>query len=130
MRTVFRLALVLVITALVAACGTYTKTYTYGPPPVPEPPAAPKMKPPAPPPVPEFAAADEIKPPTPPSPALQPRTDILRVAGGSLTDMDSTTITVTLGEYTYAIGADGAWHLVSAPMGVQPTVIEFSIEVR
>ncbi len=102
MRTVFRLVFVLVCSAFMVGCGTYTKTYTYGPPPVPEPPAMPK--------------AELPEPPTPPSPGLQPKPDLIRVDGSGMTDIDITTITVTLGEYTYAIGADGSWRLVAAPM--------------
>ena len=123
MRTVFRLVFVLVCSAFIVGCGTYTRTYTYGPPPVPEPPAMPKAELPEPPTAPKMELPE---PPTPPSPGLQPKPDLIRVDG----TFDSTTFTVTLGEYTYAIGADGSWRLVTAPMGVQPSVVEFSIKLR
>ena len=146
MHTVFRLFLVLVCAAFIAACATYSSTYVYGPPPVPEPPAAPKMEMPEPPAapqlelpeasaasqmeLPELPAAPEVEPPAPPSPGLPPKHGLIRVDVSGRTDIDSSTLTITLGEYTYSIGADGTWELISAPMGVQPAVVEFSIRLR
>ena len=127
MRTVFRLVSILVCSAFVLGCGTYSRTYTYGPPPVPEPPAMPKAELPEPPAAPKMELPD---PPTPPSPGLQPKPELIRVDSSGMTDIDITTVTVTLGEFTYAIGADGSWRLVAAPMGVQPSVVEFSIKLR
>lgn len=123
MHTVFRLFLVLVFAAFLVGCGTYSRTITYGPPPVPEPPAAPKMEPPAPPPVPELPAASTMEPPTPPSPGLLPMPELSGVDGSGKAVFDSSTLTVTLGEHT--------WEIFITPRGVQPfVVLEFSFEQR
>ena len=109
MHTVFRLVLILVSAAFIVACATYSSTYVYVSSPGPEPPAAPQME------LPEASAAPQVEPPTPPSPVLQPNPYLIFVKGSFKAVNDSTTYTITIGEYTYSLSGDGTWELISAP---------------